>query len=200
MSDAIVSLPFQKARALGIELKDALTKHARLCQIVGALRRRDKLVSMIEVVVRPCLLDADLMGNTPPDFLRLERAVKSVAETIQLSTSSGGKNELRAMIKVGETAAGGIMQVALRVYILDDVATWAWAVMVHTGPSAFVVNMLDRLRRAGVEVNGMSLSDKGRRLEYADERLLFSHIGMTPIDPSKRRNPNGPDQSADDGA
>lgn len=46
----------------------------------------------------------------------------------------------------------------------------------------------------------MTLTDKGKRLDYVDERLLFSHIDMKPIDPSKRRNPNGPDQEAADGA
>lgn len=78
MSDAIVSLPFHQAKALGIGIDTALAEHTRARQIVGALRRRDKLVSMIEVVVRPYLLDSDLMGNTPPDLPRLEHAIRLI--------------------------------------------------------------------------------------------------------------------------
>lgn len=189
MNDAIVSIPLERAKAIGIEIDTEVRQHTLLCQVVGALRRRDKLVSAIELVVKPCYLDRDLMGNAAPDLLRFERALTRVVQ--YPGTSAAGGKEWRGHVKVGTSASGAEQHIQVRAYIVDDNTTWAWAVMVHTGPSAFVVNMLDRLRRKGVEVEGLALRENGRLLQYGSESEVFSRAGMDSVMPIRRRNPNG---------
>lgn len=166
------------ARMLIAPLYRSLERAVERVAVVGALRRREDVISPIEILVRPHASPADLFGEPGVDKESVRAAVCEWGEVTRetsnvLEAVARGTPNLRVMI----------------LYVAMDVS-WGWAVLRRTGPLSFIDYMQKGLEARGIRLSagGAKLLDTSSATLHADDEDTIFKLAAVPVIPPEERS------------
>lgn len=193
--------PATQVRPLAERIVAELRPHCHRIEVAGSLRRRSRLVSDIEIVCEPIIVERDavvgrtLFGDTIEHVRenKLDQAVNRLLVRSELWEPRLDKNGRQA---IGERYKRLLVDgVALDLFSVFTPASWGVVFAIRTGPAEFSRRLVTQRSKGGWLPNdcrvagGTVVSDGGMvdGFELIEERDFFTLCGLDWIEPEDRK-------------
>lgn len=167
------------ALPLGEEMVSRLRSEGFRCELVGEVRRRMPVVSVLELLVCPS-------GGERPDFSGEQwgRSLSQVEEALGMGLE--WQRDDRGFIR-GRSLGSGL-RVEVYVCSPDEFGIWT---LIFTGEEGYVSHVKDVLAQGGYAVahGGLKKDNDTELIPVPDEETLFSIVGLLPVPPEIRHRP-----------
>jgi DNA polymerase/3'-5' exonuclease PolX len=175
-------IPLQQAQRLAHAIEQDLAPYCDFTQVVGSIRREERLVGDIDVMVIPNVIhSADLFGASQASSA-LETAMPALVEKWHAHKIAAGLKKKTYLLPSG---------VKLEIYVSDPDA-WGVEVAIRTGPERFSRNCVTTVLYNGYLPKDCKIKDGWKvyrgetRVLIHTEKEFLDFLGLGWVEPSDR--------------